>query len=413
MDDRKFLIIIFVLGSLFNICISFFVELWPLGYDPVEHYKWALKILDGKFPTDRTFLYNSVLSVFLYFNQDYWVAQIVNAFISNLFLFPIFYIAKIQFNKRIAMQSVIFICIIPFTIFGIATTPKLLTAFFILIVYYFALKKEYSWWIAIASSLAFLTHQYSLFFLIPAFLLIFKANWIKFLLFSGVLIIVIISWVVFNPSSSMFIYYPIAVNGWEGVKGVTPENIWANFYSTSWYRIIAIRVVNLLIPIVPLLFPAVKAINIIHPIVLELHKTIDFSTQPWVYHYLQSFSGYVGIILYLFAILGVWKLRKTNLVYLISLSYIISILFFGWIHSIAGDVGLVYAPLLTTIAISEIDKKKDRNRWILLIFFSLIIELILMFITFNWFIDFTKENLIMSGSFEEYANLKSLWKLIH
>jgi hypothetical protein len=307
---------------------------------------------------------------------------------------------------------VVLINIVPFTIFGIATTPKLLVVFFLLIVYYFVLKKKYSWWISIASVMAFLAHQYSLFFLAPAFLLILKTNRKRALYFSSILIIVILSWMTLSPTESMFIYYPIAVNGWEGVKGTPKETILADFYSTPWYKIIAIRIVNFFIPITPLLFPLFKTIDFINPITLELHKTIDFSTQPWAYNYLQSFSGYIGILLYLFAILGVWKMKKIDLVYLILSSYIISVLFFGWIHPITGSVGLAYAPFLMMISVYEINKKK-RNRLMMIILFSLLIELILMFITFGWFIEFTKENLIMSGSFEEYAKLNSLWKLAH
>lgn len=412
MDEKKFLIIVFVLASLFNIIISFFVELWPLGGDPIDHYKWSLKILDGNFPIDRTFLYNGILSVFLYFNHDYWVAQVVNAFISNLFLIPLYYIAKNQFNKKIAIQSVILICIVPFQIFGIAPTPKLLAVFFIFISYYFVLKKDYSWWIAIASTLAFLTHQYSLFFLMPAFLLIFKKNWKRSLLLSSLLIVAVTSWMTFNPGS-VFIYYPIAVNGWMSVMNTPPEIIWANFYSTPWYKIIGVRIVNFFIPITPLLFPVVKTIDIIHPIVLHLYKIINFSTQPWAYHYLQSFSGHVGILLYIFAILGLWKLRKTNLVFLIVLSYVVCVLFFGWINLFISSVGLVFAPLLTIISVSQVNKTKNMPRWMMIIFFSLLIEFFLMFITFGWFIEFIKKGLITSGLFGDYANLNSLWKLVH
>lgn len=164
-NETKFLVTIFILASILNITISLFVELWPLGRDPTRiHYKQALAMLDGIFPPNRTFLYNGILSVFLYFNQDYWVAQVVNAFISNLFIIPLYYIAKDQVNKKVALQSIILVSLIPFTIFGIATTPKLLAVFFILSVYYFALKNKFNTWFLVLSVLAFLTHQLALFF---------------------------------------------------------------------------------------------------------------------------------------------------------------------------------------------------------------------------------------------------------
>jgi len=193
MDEKRFLIIIFVLSSLFNIAISFFIELWPLGHDPISHYQDALGILDGKLPADRTFLYNGILSIFLYFKRDYWVAQIVNAFISSLFIIPFYYIAKKHFGKKNAVWSLILICIIPFRIFGVATTSKLLATFFIFIVYYFVLEKRYSWWIVMASILAFLTHQLSLFFLIPAFYLILRDDWKRAIYLASLLGLVIIT----------------------------------------------------------------------------------------------------------------------------------------------------------------------------------------------------------------------------
>jgi len=407
MKEWKLLLTVFVLASVFNIIISFFVEIYPLGYDPIEHYQLSLEILKGNFPTDRTFLYNGILSIFLFFNQDYWITQVVNAFISNLFIFPLYYIAKSQFSRKIAKYSILLITISPFTIFGIATTPKPLVVFFILIVYYFTLKKEFNKWLLISSILALLTHQLSLFFIIPAFILVLKGNWKRGTLFSTILVIILAILVIFNNRISTMIYFPIAVNGWESVKGGATPEVWADFYSTPWYKMIGTRVVNFFIPITPLLFPTAKTVNMVYPLVLNIHKTVDFSTQPWAYHYMQSLSGGIGIILYMFAVLGVWRMRKTKLLFLIISSYIVCVLFFGYIVPVISSIGLIFFPLFLMIGLTQ-----AKDKWMKIIIISLIIELILMFITFGMFIGFTKEVLKASGTIDNYIGFNSLYELI-
>lgn len=81
--------------------------------------------------------------------------------------------------------------------------------------------------------------------------------------------IVIFSWMSFIGGESKFIYYPFAVKGWGSVGN---ESFWQDFYSTPWYELIGIRVVNFFIPITPLLFPSAKMINTFYPIALQLHK---------------------------------------------------------------------------------------------------------------------------------------------
>ena len=80
------------------------------------------------------------------------------------------------------------------------------------------------------------------------------------------------------------------------------------------------------------------------------------------------------LILYSFLIVGMFRLiknkgikksikifMKNDLLFLIISSYIIIILFFGWIVPITSSVGLAFTPLLTIIAISQVYKSKNRK----------------------------------------------------
>lgn len=428
--EVKFLLIIFFAQYFMNLLILINVEMFPIGGDWIYHYNISKIFLTKEWvlPTDRTILYNFILAFFMAtLSKEYWCAQIVSVLINSLYLLPLYLIGLKFFSRRIAILTFSLLCISPFLNWSLYTWPKSFVTFFVLIVYYFVMKRELNVFVGLSAGLSYLVHQFSLLYLIPAALLVlykrkqFDLNHKTLLIILAPIIVALFSWYFYDFSingstvSTIFKYYPITVNGWESLYGKTSHQIWEDFIKTPVYKLILTRIINAAIPTVPLILIIPKLISIYHPIVLPLYKSVDFTQIQWAFHYFQTFAGHISLLLYFFFCVGFFRLfkdkgRKKDLLILIIGPFVLSLFLFGWVLPITMSTLLSLTPLLPLIGFLEIEKSENKNKWLLIVFVLAILETFIFSYWFGLNIQFSKQVNIQTGNFE-YTKLLTVFKI--
>jgi len=429
--EVKFLLIIFFALYLLKLLISINIEMFPTGGDWAVHYNVSKIFLtkDWSFSTDRTILYNFILAFFMaIFRGEYWCAQITNVLISSLILLPIYLIGLRFFNKKIAILSILLLSITPYAHWFLYMWPKCFAGFFILVIYYFLMKRKLNLFVGISAGLSFLIHQFSLLYLIPAGLFIlhkrkqFNLNHRSLLTVSIPIVIVLSSWYCYNffihgtEVLTVFKYYPIAVNGYKALYEKTNQQIWEDFLKTPIHKPILTRAINAAVPTIPLIFIIPKLITIYSPIVLPLYKSVDFTQIQWTFHHFQTFAGHISLLLYFFFCIGFFKLfknkgRKKDLLILIIGPFSLCLFLFGWVAPITTTMCLPLIPLLPLIGFWEIEKSKNKNKWILIVFTLAILETIIFSYWFGLNIQFTKQIAIQTGDVDKYNKLMTVYKI--
>jgi len=425
-----FLLTIFFIQYVIKLLILINVEMFPLGGDWISHYNIAETFLEKEWslPTNRTFLYNFILGFFIsIFQGEYWCAQITNVLISSLILLPTYLIGLRFFNKKIAILSFVLLSISPYVHWILYTWPKCFAGFLILVVFYFVMKRRLNVFVGISAGLAFLIHQMSLLYLIPIGLFILhkrkEFNLNRQILFLVLIpfIVAFVSWYGYNffvrgvMVPTVFKYYPIAVGGYETLHEKTSEQIWKEFLETPLHKIFLIRAVNAMTTITPLICIIIKTVSLFYPITLQLYKSVNFTQMPWSYHHIQTIPGQVSLLLYIFVIIGFLKLlkdrsKKKDIPYLTIGVFLLTLFIYSWIVMITADVILPLIPLLVLIGFWGVEKSKNKNKWILLIFLLAIMESLIFLYWFGFNIEFTKRIAIQTGDIE-YNKLMSVYKI--
>ena len=426
-----FLLTIFFIQYIIKLLILIYVEMFPLGGDWIDHYNVAEIFLEKKWllPGDRTFLYSFILGYFMsIFQGEYWCAQITNVLISSLILLPTYLIGLRIFNKKVAILSFLLLSITPYVHWVLYTWPKCFAGFFILIIYYFTMKRKLNIFVGISAGLSFLIHQFSLLYLIPVGLFIlykwkeFNLNRRSLFLVLFPVIVAFVSWYGYNfiirglMIPTVFKYYPIAVGGHEHLHEKTSEQIWKEFLEAPLYKILGVRIVNAVIATVPLVLVITKTVSLFYPITLQLHKSVNFTQMPWVYHHMRTIPGLVSLLFYIFVIIGLLKLfkdrtKKKDILYFTIGPFLLSLFIYAWILMLVSDVYLPLIPLLILIGFWCAEKSNNRNKWILLIFILAIIESVIFSYWFGLNVEFTKQIAIQTGGVERYEELMTVYKI--
>jgi 4-amino-4-deoxy-L-arabinose transferase-like glycosyltransferase len=399
-----------------------FIQFYPLGGDWMWHFDYSKVFLSKDWilsgdKTDRTPFYNFIIAYFLpIFGDNFWVAQIINSLISSIFLIPSYLIAKKLFSVKIAWLTLFLLLVSPFMLeVSIYVWSKNLAAFFILACYYFVFKRQINIWFGLSAALSFMTHYYALLYLSPLiiFILVKKNDfkWGRWGLVSAILPLAILisiwfayGYIIFNnPAPTMFKYYPILVRGSETLKGKTETQIWKEFWSVPFYYHLYVRVVNFSIVSIPLMVVAFQLISAFSPLNVQLtNKIVNFSLLYPTFHYMQTFAGALTLILYFFFLVGFVKLlrekKQRDLLYLISIPFLLALVEFGWICPIAGPTIEPLIPFFVMIGFWEISKRKNSGKWIKLIFVFALVELAIFFYLYTWHIEITKQIAIDRGS---------------
>lgn len=432
-EGKLFLCIFFVYYILL-LTFQIFIRYHFLGTDWISHFDNARKFLSKEWflSAERTPLYNFIVGYFLsIFGDSYWIAQIISTLVSILFLFPSYLIARELFNKKIAWPTFLMLLISPFfiatSIYGFS---KNLTAFFVLICYYFIFKRKLNLFFGLSAALAFLTHQYSLLYLVPfgLFILIkrkdFKLIKQKLFVITFPFLVASLLWYGYNfqiygeIAPTTFKYYPIAIKGWRELPEKTSEQILQEFWSYPIYIHLFVRAVNFAYTFIPLLPVAFQIISkICSPIVISLtYKVVDFSQLHLTFHFLQTIPGATSLLLYFFFSIGFFKLikekvYKKHLIVLILMPIIFSLIQFGFIHPIARLVMEPLIPIFIMIGFWSVFKTKNPQKWVKLIFLFAMIELVLSIYLYIDHINFFTQQLIEWGEYEKYEKYISAYKL--
>jgi 4-amino-4-deoxy-L-arabinose transferase-like glycosyltransferase len=376
------------------------------------------------------------------FGKEFWVCQLANIVVNTVFIFPTYCLAKILFNKKIALMTIIFLQMIVFVEISLYIIAKMVVAYFLLtMLYLFITKKGSEFAFGLLAGLGYLIHQLSLIFAVSIFLPYFIENLrkrdtkkiISIVKIAIIFLLVISPWFAINfikygtISTSDYNNFPFYTNSYHPYGEGRPfSQILENFKKTSLSEIISARVINF----VGVTTPAILILKIVSkftPIIVSTYKVTNFAMDvAWHKYYLESLPGNITILIYIFSIIGFFKMYKYNktIFYFILIPLIFFVLYYGWVVICIVKSGLPPATiLLVMIGFWEVSKRKNAGKWIKLIFVLAVIEFIIFWIAYSQDIAFAEEIARTGGKnlsteplnkptpIEEYEKLFSAYKL--
>jgi len=372
--DFKFLILILTISLVSKFFIQTLWEYPVMGGDWYGHtLMWPYRFAMGDWmpPRDRPPLFNlliypyhQLLGTSLY---QYWVSQIISVVANSVFIIPAYLIAKNVFGDRVGKASAAFMLVCPFLVYqALYTWPKNLAMYFALLMVYFLFfsegpgeKTKYSL-AGFFGALGFLTHNYVMFYILASIIALiyikkvhkqnplislqrfFKSKYIYYFIAMVIVVSPYFLWVYSfygTISTSRFIYYPFAVEGYSTALNENTQELFKTFYSTPVQQIIVIRIMNALVTLTPAVLP-------INPI------ATNFRTYNPIYYYSHDYPGALSTLMYLLVVVWFVKylFRKTKtdvvLVMLVVVPIILTVFMWGWC-----EWGLVPQTLHPTIPI--------------------------------------------------------------
>ncbi len=279
-------------------------------------------------------------------SMTYEKFQIIGQIMNSLFVLPAFFLLTRLFNRKTAVASLLFIIPSHFFLYNsIFTWPKSLVAFFILFSWMLLFEKCMRFVVlaAIASGVAYLAHDLAIFYVgASVLLLLYWRRFRDILLFVGVNILFALPWLITSAliyrKPSTFIYYPFSLHGIPQLD--QKEAIIREFFSTSPFRILAIKLDSLLYLMSPyqLLFseggqamgrrmwavglfnvPGALGLGLIIPAVLGAFKKIRHNLPFWI----LALGPILITVLFLGAprlVLGAMHFAEASVVLLIGLA---------------------------------------------------------------------------------------------
>lgn len=387
--EVRFLLFVFVLGIVSKFFLQTLWEYPVMGGDWFWHtfrLPYFFEQGDWTPPKERPALFN--LLIYSYHNlldtslYQYWISQIISVVLNSIFIFPAYLIAKKVYGGWVARASVLFMLVTPFLIFNtLYTWPKNAAMYGILMMIYFLFFSEHD--IKLRYSLAgffaglgFWFHNYAVFYIgIALLLLIYKEKMYKkifsrdlsakvkkvsyFLIILLIILAPHFAWLYSyygTVSTSKFIYYPLAVNGYESAFMEDRQEFFDIFYSTPVKDIIFIRISNAITTLTPATLP-------INPIATGFH------TYNPIYYYTHDYPGALSALMYIFVVVWftryIFKGKKTDsvLVGFLVLPFIINLILYGWREwGLVNQILHPTVPLLIILGINELNNFLGRTK---------------------------------------------------
>ena len=390
--EVRFLLLVLVLGIVSKFFLQTLWEYPVMGGDWFAHtfsIPYSFEMGNWAPPRERPALFNlliysyhKLLGTSLY---QYWISQIISVILNSIYIFPAYLIAKKAFGDWVARVSVLFMLFTPFLIFNtLYTWPKNAAMYGILMMIYFLffsdndIKLRYPL-AGFFAGLGFWFHNYAVFYIgIALLLLIYKEKMYK-KIFSGDLsakvkklsYFLIILLIILAPhftwlysyygtvSTSKFIYYPLAVNGYESALLGDKQELFDTFYSTPFKDIIFIRISNAITTLTPATLP-------INPI------ATSFVTYNPIYYYTHDYPGALSALMYILVVIWftkyIFRKRKTDsvLVGFLVLPLISNLILYGWREwGLVNQILHPTIPLLIILGINELNNFSGRTKTIL------------------------------------------------
>lgn len=257
-------------------------------------------------------------------NSTYIKFQILAQILNYLFIIPAFFLLKKIFNVKVAAISLLFISINQYFLYNsFFTWPKSFVAFFILLSWILILENKYKYVVvsAIASGLAYLTHDLAIIYICTSIVvLLYQRNIKKMFIFIGVTVCFVLPWIITSAiiykRQSSFIYFPFSTHGIpQAGKG---EIIIKEFFHTPLSQLISIKIENILYLLSPYqMFTSEGGRSILK--------------RMWGLS-LFSIAGSTGIGLIIPIILGLFNKIKSKVILLIYafLPILLSVIITGW-----------------------------------------------------------------------------------
>jgi len=368
--ETKILLLLFIFQFSLGILLQLFIPYYPIGGDWFSHYQTSSSYLTSgeiTFLNGRPPVFNFLSAIYLeIFSDNFWIFQIISVFLSSMIVMPIYLIAKI-FHEKSAVITIVFVILNSFILQNtIYTWPKNLTAFFVLFFFYFIIKKQ-SLLSILPAALALYTNPISLFYIPAGYIYGYfrkNKNLFKSITVLCLIFLPFAMYSVFKTGSgetTPFVLYTIAVNGYERLITDTPSETFQGFLSKSPHYIIGIRVINAIMTAFPALL-SLKFLALFTELpIIHIQKTVVISQVPLLYHFMHSIPGVLSTGVYIFCIIGLYKLFKTNknMLFLIIAPLIFGIIYWGWIKAgLINDLFHPTVPLLIMVAVSQMKSKK-------------------------------------------------------
>lgn len=322
---------------------------------------------------DRTPFFDLLITFFYgIFVNKFWVAQIVSCLANSALLLPAYSISSKFFGKKVGLITFLLLMINPYLIENaLYTWAKNLTAYFVLLIFYFLFYKKKYHLSVFFSACAFLSHPYSLFYISSAafFLLItkkrrfFQRKTLYGMLLFVLLLIPYFVWntIVFGSLlPSRFIYYPFTTQYYTETMNIAPSELISRFFSTSFVTPIQNRLLNTIRSISP---------------VLALNYLITGNYRFLLWYFYHTYPGALTFFIYCFVLLKLGRLLKIRTLtpielqslFFVFLPFLLTIIYWGY-----PEAGLVRQtlqptiPILNMLAVTEFQfysKKLPLNRY--------------------------------------------------
>jgi len=420
-SDVKFLLSTLFLLLLLSTGINSLLKSWWRGGDYLMYFSTA-KLFSTQeewiVRSGRAPLFSLVISFFFsVFPKKLFVYKLVGSFLSSIFIIPLFIIIKKKFSEVNARISVLFTGLLPLTLSCfMGPWPKILTAFFLLLlVLEFFVKETFNWIVVfLFMSLSFLTHSYSVFYLLSFFLILFFMKdfniFLKPSFFVGVsLFILIISpWIYHNVKysdvldTSLRLYYPIGIEyDHPMMKNLNKSFIIDNFKSVvkkNPLEILRIRFLNCYFTISPLTIFH-KYIPQVWPLCLTGNLVHNSLEDRFLFASTDTFFGSLTFLFCFFCYLGFWDYWKDykNLSKVIILPLVFYSLFIGFY--LQGEVGFVQQSLYPSVYLLVpfgVKKVLEYNKKLVKPLFIIFLFNVFIFLVLVWWKSSTN---VIEGSF--------------
>jgi len=258
---------------------------------------------------DRTPFFDLLITFFyVMFGNNFWIAQIFSCLANSALLLPAYSIASKFFGRKVGVTTFLLLIVNPYLIENaLYTWAKNLTAYFVLLMFYFLFCKKNYLFSVFFSAFAFLSHPYALFYIASAtlFLLITrKSRFFQKKLLYGLLLFALLltPYFVWNTIAfgsllpSRLIYYPFATQYYTEVY-TTPYALIRSFFNTSLIVPVRNRLLNIIRSLIP--------IQVVGYLITGNYRFL-------LWHFYHTYPGALTLFLYLLVIMKLLRLSKTR-----------------------------------------------------------------------------------------------------